>query len=333
MAASASCVAAATAQEIRGAGATFPAPLYAAWSSEYQRQSRVKVAYDAVGSGAGLERIRRRTVDFGASDAPLTPQQLAAADLLQFPVVIGGVVPVINISGISSGQLKLNGALLADIYLGRIRKWNDTRIAQLNPDLSLPGSNITVVHRTDPSGSSLLWSEYLSRSSAAWQAQAGVSLTPRWPVGVGGVGNEGVASYVQRTRFTIGYVEHFYSRAHKLSDVALRNQSGHFVRAGRDAFHAAAEAANWSLTPTRQLPIDSPGTASWPITGASFILVPKSDPQAPEQDAKTQDVVRFFQWGLLQGEPIARQLGYAPLPKRVVDELPALWATPVPDSH
>jgi phosphate transport system substrate-binding protein len=319
--------------EIHGAGATFPAPLYAAWSAEYERQSGIKVSYEAVGSGAGLDRIRQHTVDFGASDAPLTAQQLVADDLLEFPVIIGGVVPVINISGISSGELRLTGELLADIYLGVIRKWNDARIADLNPHLPLPAARITVVHRVEPSGSSLLWSEYLSRSSGAWRAQVGASLTPQWPTGVGGVGNEGVASYVQRTRFSIGYVEHHYSRMHNLSDVALRNQSGHFVRAGRDAFHSAAEATNWGSTPTAQLPIDAPGAGSWPITAASFILITKGSAPQSGGVVGAAEVVKFFKWSVLQGEPIARKLGYAPLPKRVADELPALWAVPGSESH
>jgi ABC-type phosphate transport system substrate-binding protein len=254
--AASACCAAFAAEEIHGAGATFPAPLYAAWSAEYRRSSDVRVTFDAVGSGEGVERIRGRRVDFGASDAALTPQELTASGLLQFPVVIGGVVPVINIRGIKPGQLRLSGALLADIYLGKIKKWNDVSISALNPT-------------------------------------------------------------------AIGYVEFIYARNHRLSDVALRNRSGTFVQAGRDAFAAAADAANPSGSMQQQLATDAPGTASWPITGASFILIPH--PSA--SSAKTLAVLRFFHWALHQGEPITRGLEYAPLPKKWVDQLPTLWMT------
>jgi phosphate transport system substrate-binding protein len=318
------CPIAAVAAGIHGAGATFPEPVYLAWATQYEQSSGVKVTYDAVGSGAGLDRIRRREVDFGASDAPLTQQELSASGLVQFPIIVGGVVPVINITGIRPGQLKLSGALLADIYLGKIHKWNEAPIAALNPDIALPSANITVVHRSDPSGSSLLWGDYLSRSSVAWSREVGACLSPNWPTGVGGVGNEGVASYVQRTRFAIGYVEYFFSRNHHLSDVALRNESGRFVHAGRETFHAAAEAANWgSVASIRQLPTNAPGAQSWPITGASFILVAR-----PRDDrGATLAVLRFFNWALHEGEPVVRKLDYVPLPKWVVEEIPTLWRT------
>jgi len=317
------------AQPIHGAGATFPAPVYAAWASAYQQASGIQVSYDAVGSGSGIERIRQHQVDFGASDAPLSVDELEKARLVQFPVVIGGVVPVINIRGIKPGELKLSGALLADIYLGRIRKWNAAPIAALNPELKLPNTNITVVHRSDPSGSSLLWTDYLSRSSSVWQADVGASLTPKWPTGIGGAGNEGVASYVQRTRFAIGYVEYVYSRKHHLSDAALRNHNGQFVQAGRDSFRAAAETAEWGAAAHfQQLPTDLPGNQSWPITGASFILVE----QSPERGRDTLEVLRFFDWALHRGEGIALELDYVPVPATVRDQLPALWRSTLRDS-
>jgi phosphate transport system substrate-binding protein len=317
-------LAAAAGEQIHGAGATFPAPVYAAWARAYQQSSGVQISYDPVGSGAGIDRIRQHQVDFGASDAPLTSEELANAQLIQFPVIIGGVVPVINITGIKPGQLKLSGALLADIYLGRIKKWNDAPIAALNPSLALPNTNITVVYRSDPSGSSLLWTDYLSRSSSAWRSGVGASLAPKWPTGIGGTGNEGVASYVQRTRFAMGYVEYIYSRKHHLSDVALRNHSGQFVQAGRSTFRAAAETADWNAAAGfQQLPTDRPGTESWPVTGASFILVGKS----PGDARNTAQVLRFFDWALHQGEPIARELDYVPVPGAVVEQLPALWGT------
>jgi len=324
LAAAAYGLAASAGEQIRGAGATFPAPVYAAWAKAYQQSNDVQISYEAVGSGGGIERIRQQQVDFGASDAPLTAEELAKAQLIQFPVVIGGVVPVINITGIKPGQLKLSGALLADIYLGRIRKWNDAAIAAINPALALPNTNITVVYRSDPSGSSLLWTDYLSRSSSAWRSGVGASLAPKWPTGVGGTGNEGVASYVQRTRFALGYVEYIYGRRHHLSDVALSNHSGQFVQAGRDAFRAAAETADWNAAAGfQQLPTDRPGAASWPVTGASFILVDKS----PSDGRNTTQVLRFFDWALHQGEPIARDLDYVPVPLAMVEQLPALWGT------
>jgi len=317
-------LAASAGEQVHGAGATFPAPVYAAWAKAYQQSNDVQISYEAVGSGAGIERIRQREVDFGASDAPLAPEELARAQLIQFPVVIGGVVPVINITGIKPGQLKLNGALLADIYLGRIRKWNDAPIAALNPALALPNTNITVVYRSDPSGSSLLWTDYLSRSSSAWRSGVGASLTPKWPMGIGGTGNEGVASYVQRTRFALGYVEYIYARKHHLSDVALRNRSGQFVQAGRGAFRAAAETADWNAAAGfQQLLTDRPGGGSWPITGASFILIG----QPAGDGRRIAQVLRFFDWALHQGEPIARELDYVPVPGTVVEQLPALWGT------
>jgi phosphate transport system substrate-binding protein len=309
---------------IHGAGATFPAPVYNAWATAYQQSNGVEISYDAVGSGAGIDRIRQHQVDFGASDAPLTSEDLAASQLLQFPVVIGGVVPVINITGIKPGHLKLTGPLLADIYLGHIKKWNDAAIAALNPKITLPNTNITVVYRSDPSGTSLLWTDYLSRSSTEWQSSVGVSLTPKWPTGVGGAGNDGVASYVQRTRFAIGYVEYIYALKHHLSDVALRNHSARFVQASRGTFRAAAEVADWhAASGFQQLPTDLPGNESWPVTGASFILVDKS----PAGGGNTRQVLRFFNWALHQGESIAAELDYVPVPRTVVDSLPALWNT------
>ena len=310
---------------LHGAGATFPAPVYNAWAAAYrQTPGGVQISYDAVGSGAGLERIRQRQVDFGASDAPLNAADLASSQLMQFPVIVGGVVPVINITGIKPGRLKLTGAVLADIYLGHIKKWNDAAIAALNPQQPLPNTNITVVYRSDPSGSSLLWTDFLSRSNAEWKSSVGSSLTPKWPTGVGGTGNDGVASYVQRTRFAIGYVEYIYARKHLLSDVALRNHNGRFVQAGRDAFRAAAEVADWhASTGFQQLQTDLPGNDTWPVTGASFILVGTSGAAG----GNTTEVLRFFHWALHQGEPIARELDYVPVPRTVVDALPALWGT------
>jgi phosphate transport system substrate-binding protein len=310
---------------IKGAGATFPAPVYLEWAVAYERAGGARVSYSPVGSGEGLQQIRNHQVDFGASDAPLTSDELGAAGLMQFPVVVGGVVPVINIMGIKPGQLRLSGEVLADIYLGKVRKWNDAAIVALNPGLALPPTNITVVHRTEPSGSTLLWTDFLSRSSPQWRSTVGTSLTPQWPVGTGGTGNEGVAAYVQRTRFALGYVEYIYGRQHHLSDVALRNHDGRFVQAGREAFSSAAAAAGsgWSFNTTyQQLATDQPGAGSWPVTGASFILIAAS----AEHSANTVEVLRFFDWALHHGEPMVRHLDYAPVPQGVIERMPELWS-------
>ncbi len=307
---------------ISGAGATFPGPLYQAWSREYLAAAGVEVRYQAVGSGLGLTRIEHREIDFGASDAPLNPEQLDAAGLIQFPVVVGGVLPVINITGIRPGELKLTGEVLAAIYSGSVRRWNDPAIAVLNPTLPLPNSNITVVHRSDASGSSLLWTTYLAAASDSWRGGVGASTTPRWPTGVAARGNEGVASYVQRTRYAIGYVEYYFARAHGLSDVALRNRSGRFVRARPDNFAAAVAASDWrDPVMTSQLPTDAAGEQSWPVTGATFILIAR---QAQDVE-RERSVLKFFDWALHRGAGTVDQLDYASLPQPVIDRLPALW--------
>lgn len=305
-----------------GAGATFPGPLYQAWALEFKRSHHVAVRYDLVGSGEGLERLERGSADFGASDVPLSAAQLSAAGLLQFPAVIGGVLPVINIRGIRPGELKLSGEVLADIYLGRVRRWDDAAIRVFNPQLHLPHANITVVHRAEASGSSLLYSRYLSASNPRWSAAVGVSSTPSWPVGVGARGNEGVATLVQRTRFAIGYVEFYFARAHGLSDVTLRNHDGRFVRARPENFAAAAQTAQWGdLAAIGQLPSDPPGELSWPISGASFILVP----QVARDAERARAVFRFFAWALEDGADLVEQLDYVPIPHSVVGQLPQLW--------
>lgn len=319
---SAVCDAQTGAAAISGAGATFPGPLYRSWAVQYRVAAGVEVRYDPLGSGLGLERVRRGEVDFGASDAPLTAAEQAGDQLLQFPVVIGGVLPVINITGIRPGEMRLTGAVLAAIYLGRVRRWNDPAIAALNPSLHLPGSNITVVHRDDASGSSLLWTSYLSQQSEEWRRRVGAGTTSAWPAGVGARGNEGVASYVQRTRYAIGYVEFYFARAHGLSDVTLRNHDGQFVRARPENFASAAAGAAWGEgEEMRQLPTDAPGALSWPVTGASFILVPRMARDATRQRA----VLRFFDWALHDGARQVEQLEYTPLPQQVIDRLPALW--------
>ena len=294
---------------VHGAGATFPAPVYLRWAAAYREQSGAVIEYDAVGSAQGIARVLADTVDFGATDRPLTAEELRAAHLVQFPVVVGGVVPVINIPGIKPGALRMSGALLADIYLGRIRKWNDTAIVAMNPELKLPDANITLVHRADGSGSTFLFTRYLSLASTRWNDQIGASLVVAWPGGVGGTGNEGVASYVHRTRFSLGYVEYAYAKAHRLADVALRNDAGEDVLANVDSFRAAAATLDGEIPPGFP-------PAGWPITGMTYIVL------RPDRS----DAIAFFRWAITHGSAMALSLDYVPLPdrvrERVIDALP-----------
>jgi phosphate transport system substrate-binding protein len=307
----AAAAAAQATEPLRGAGATFPAPVYQAWAEAYAKASGESVRYDPVGSGLGIELATRRQVDFGATDAPLPADRLAAAGLQQFPAVIGAVVPVVNIAGIAPGRLVLDAAVLSAIYRGRIVNWSDAAIAALNPGLALPDARITVVHRADASGSTWLWSRYLSESDPAWHGALGVGTTLAWPVGAEGLGNEGVASLVQRTRASIGYVAFAYAREHRLSDVALPSHDGPVVRADRAAFEAAVAAANWR--DARDLAgglTNEPGAGSWPIVGASYVLVRTGDDAA----ARMRCVGAFFDWALGAGAGIANGLGYVALP-------------------
>ena len=308
---------------IRGAGATFPFPIYSQWAAQYREETGTQVDYEPVGSGAGVERIEHDQVDFGASDAPLSAEQLRRIGAIQFPAVIGGVVPVIHIAGIRSGELRLSGAVLAQIYLGRIRRWNDPQIVALNPTLSLPNANITVVHRADASGTSFLWSDYLSQSSPDWKSTMGTATALAWPVGVAGVGNEGVASYVQRTRFAIGYVEFAYAKQHNLAYCALRNRDGLFVQPGRASFAAAANAAQWtSDADLAQVLTNQSGPDTWPVTGASFVLLrPRSG-----QPGRSSEVVRFFDWAFSHGGAAAARLEYTQLPEAAVALIRKSWA-------
>lgn len=301
-----------------GAGATFPAPLYARWAAAWAREAgngeMHEIRYQPIGSTAGIERITRGEVDFGASDIPLAPEELERRGLVQFPIVIGGVVPVIHVDGIGPAELKLDGRLLAAIYLGQVRKWNDPRIAALNPGLSLPSSRITVVRRADGSGTTRLWREYLALSDPAARDDAA------WQTGVAATGNEGVAATVQRTRMAIGYVESSYAMQHRLNMAALRNHDGLPAVPSRPAFEAATEGLDWTALPAAQPPLlDRPGAQTWPIVGASFILLPaKATP-------RTQQVLAFFGWALRHGQGLAMQQDYVPLPPEAVAGVEALW--------
>jgi phosphate transport system substrate-binding protein len=321
-------LAAAQATFIRGAGATFPFPLYAEWAAQYRQATGVAVTYEPVGSGAGVDRIERRLVDFGASDTPLGPADLQRMSLLQFPAVIGGVVPVVNVPGIKPGELRLSGPVLAEIYLGKVRKWNDPSITELNPALHLPNANITVVHRLDSSGTSFLWSEFLSRSSPAWKARVGGNNLPAWPTGVAAVGNQGVASLVQRTRLAIGYVEYIYAKEHRLIWPSLRNRAGEFVSPRKDSFSAAMAMARWQgLADLGQELLDAPGAGSWPITGASFILIGTT----PSDLHGSLETMKFFDWAFGHGGPAAEGLDYVPMPAPAVALVGRLWAERVKD--
>ena len=304
--------AALAAEPLHGAGATFPAPVLEAWADAWQRASGTPLRYDPIGSGLGIELAGKGQVDFGVTDAPLPADRLAASGLRQFPVVIGAVVPVVNIAGIAPGRLVLDAATLSAIYRGRIANWRDPAIAALNPGLALPDARITVVHRADASGSTWLWSRWLSESDAAWRGSLGSGTTLAWPVGDEGLGNEGVASLVQRTRAAIGYVAFSYARAHRLSDVALPSHDGPVVRAGRASFEAALAAAPWRDADDLSRGLTSaPGARSWPIVGASYVLVPRDGARAADVDA-------FVSWAWTSGRAIADELGYVSLPPDAV---------------
>jgi phosphate transport system substrate-binding protein len=313
---------------VHGAGATFPLPLYAAWAERWHRDTSAEVSYDPVGSGAGVDLVAQRRADFGATDMPVPPDDLQRLGLLQFPAVIGGVVPVVNIAGLKPGELKLTGEVLGDIYLGRVRRWNDAALTALNPTLKLPNSYITVVHREEPSGTTFLWTHFLAQHHPAWQATLGVGSTVAWPLGVGGRGNAGVAATVQRTRMSIGYVEYAYARANRLSHASLRNRDGVFVQPGVGGFAAAVAAARWQDgKDLAQVLTNQPGAATWPITGASFILLP----QAAAQARHSQAVLRFIDWALREGQPMALELDYLPVPEPVVTVIEQAWANALRD--
>jgi phosphate transport system substrate-binding protein len=313
-------VSAALAQDVTGAGASFPAPVYAKWADAYNKATGVRVNYQSVGSGAGLRQIRGKTVDFGASDAPLKDEELAADGLIQFPMVIGGVVPVVNVKGIDPGKLKLSGHVLADIYLGKITTWNDPAIVSLNAGLPLPEAKIAVVRRADGSGTSFLFTNYLSKANAEWKAKVGEGTAVNWPAGAGGKGNEGVSAFVQRLPNSIGYVEYAYAKQNKMSFVMLRNQAGNFVAPSDANFKAAAANADWSKT-FHQVLTDQAGKDAWPITGATFIIMHVKQ----DKPAKAAAAVKFFEWAYTSGDQMANDLDYVPMPDSVKNVVRTQW--------
>lgn len=310
------------AADITGAGASFPYPAYAKWAAKYHAETGNRVNYQSIGSGGGQQQIIARTVDFGASDDPMKSADLDKHALLQFPAIVGGTVPVINVDGIKPGQLKLSGKVLADIFLGTITKWNDPAIAELNPDIKLPSSSIVVVHRSDGSGTTFGWTNYLSKVSTDWKERVGEGKAVKWPTGQGGKGNEGVAAYVRQLKNSIGYVEYAYAKQNNLSWTQLQNRDGEFVQPTQEAFAAAAENADWEGTPGMGVVLtNEAGAASWPITAASFILIHKVQDK-PEQ---AKEALAFFDWAFRNGADMAAELDYVPLPEPVVSKIADLW--------
>lgn len=311
----------AAAQEITGAGASFPAPLYAKWASDYNKATGVKVNYQSVGSGAGIKQIDSKTVDFGASDMPQTDEVLKAKGQFQFPTVIGGTVPVINVKGIAPGQMKLDGQVLGDIYLGKITKWNDDAIKALNPTLALPDAAIAPVRRADGSGTTFNFTNYLSRVHAEWKAKVGEGTAVNWPVGAGGKGNEGVAAFVNRLPNSIGYVEYSYVKQNKMTYTLMKNRDGLFVAPDEEAFKAAAAGADWSKS-FYQLITDQPGKSAWPISTATFILMHSKQ----DKPANATEAFKFFAWAYKNGSKSALDLDYVPMPASVVVAVEKAWS-------
>jgi len=307
---------------ITGAGATFPNPVYQKWAEAARSSASISLNYQSVGSGAGQAQIRNRTVDFGASDAPMSSDALREANLMQFPTVMGSLVAIVNIEGVTDNQMKLTGELLADIYLGKVTKWNDPRIVELNPGLRLPSTAIAPVYRADGSGTTFVWVSYLAAVSPEWKSKVGVGTSVRFPAGTGARGNEGVAGTVRNVRGAIGYVENAYATQNKLVSTQIRNKSGAFVQPTEEAFLAAAQNADWSAPDFAANLIDTQGATSWPIVSPTFIIVPKN----PTDADKARNVMRFFDWAYKNGDQLAKDLEYIPLPNTVKEAVRAAWA-------
>ncbi|GIL37886.1 phosphate ABC transporter substrate-binding protein PstS [Roseiterribacter gracilis] len=312
----------ASAAELSGAGASFPYPIYAKWAEAYKAKTGTALNYQSIGSGGGIKQIKAKTVDFGASDAPLKPEELKEAGLVQFPAIVGGIVPVVNVAGLKPGELKLTGAVLADIFLGKVTTWNDVQITTLNPGLELPSGAISVVRRSDGSGTTFNFTDYLAKQSPKWKSDVGVNTAVEWPVGVGGKGNEGVAAMVGQTQGSIGYVEYAYAKQNKLTHVLVQNHAGKYVEPNNASFQAAAATADWSKAPGFYLILtDAPGEKAWPIAASSFILLhAKSD-----KPAQTAEVLKFFDWSFKNGAKLAEELDYVALPDNLVKLIADSW--------
>ena len=314
---------AAQAQNITGAGASFVFPVMSKWSSEYAAAGQGRVNYQSIGSGGGIAQAKAGTVDFGSTDAPLSPADLAQNKLAQFPSVIGGVVPVVNLRGVTAGQLRLTGPVIAEIYLGKITKWNDAKIAALNPGVTLPDQTIRVVYRSDGSGTTYNFVHYLSQISPEWKQRVGFGTAVRWPTGFGGRGNEGVSAYVKQLQGSIGYVELSYATTNNLTYAAMQNAAGAWVQPSIASFRAAAASADWAAAEDFNLVItNAPGEASWPIAATNFILVPLT----PRDPAKAAATLKYFEWAYANGDASAESLGYVPLPDPLVERVKAYWA-------
>jgi phosphate transport system substrate-binding protein len=316
----------ALAQDMTGAGATFPAPIYAKWADAYNKTTGARLNYQSIGSGAGIQQIRAKTVDFGASDMPLSDDVLAKDGLIQFPTVIGGVVPVVNIKGIAPGQIKLTGQALGDIYLGKITKWNDPALVALNPGVPLPDEAIAVVRRADGSGTSFIFTNYLSKVNPDWKAKVGEGTAVNWPTGAGGKGNEGVSAFVQRLPNSIGYVEYAYAKQNKMTYTVLKNKDGNFVAPDSDNFKAAAAGADWSKS-FFQVLTDQSGKDAWPISGATFVLMYKTQ----DKPVNAANSLKFFDWAYGNGDKMADDLEYVPLPAPVKEMVRKSWAANIKD--
>jgi len=322
-------VPAALAADISGAGATFPYPIYSKWAATYKDKTGTGLNYQSIGSGGGIKQIKAKTVSFGASDKPLEAKELDDAGLTQFPAIVGGVVPVINLSGIAPGELTLDGATLADIFLGKIKSWNDPAIQKLNPKAKLPSTLVAVVHRSDGSGTSFLFTNYLSQNSAEWKDKVGAATAVEWPAGIGAKGNEGVSGIASQTDGAIGYVEYAYAKQNKMTYTKMINHDGKTVEPKSETFAAAAANADWVNAPAFYLILtNQPGAESWPITGASFILVYKK----PDDAAVVGEVLKFYDWAFKNGQKAADELDYVPLPAKVVEQVEASWKANIKDA-
>jgi phosphate transport system substrate-binding protein len=319
----------ASALDISGAGATFPYPIYAKWADAYKKETGSGLNYQSIGSGGGIKQIQAKTVTFGASDMPLTPDEVTKAGLVQFPTVIGGDVPVVNIDGIKSGDLKLDGATLAKIYLGQIKKWDDAAIQKLNPSAKLPSQAIVVVHRSDGSGTTFIFTDYLSKVSPDWKSKVGANTSVEWPAGIGAKGNEGVANNVAQTKGALGYVEYAYAKQNKMTTVDLINKDGKVVSPKAESFQAAAANADWEKSPSFYVILtDQAGAGSWPIAGATFILIHKQ----PQDPAAATEALKFFAWAYAKGSKMAEDLDYVPMPASVVTAVENVWSKEIKDA-
>jgi phosphate transport system substrate-binding protein len=316
--------------DISGAGATFPYPIYAKWADAYKKETGNGLNYQSIGSGGGIKQIQAKTVTFGASDMPLKAEDLDKGGLVQFPTVLGGVVPVVNLDGVAPGELALDGPTLAKIILGEVKTWDDPAIKKLNPSAKLPSQGIAVVHRSDGSGTTFIFTDYLSKVSASWKDKVGSNTAVEWPVGIGAKGNEGVANNVAQTKGAIGYVEYAYAKQNKLTFTKLINRDGKTVAPTSEAFQAAAANADWTGTPGfAVLLTDQPGAESWPIAGATFILIHKQ----PQDPAAATEALKFFAWGYAKGAKMAEDLDYVPMPPKVVSAIQQVWATQIKDAN